>query len=336
MNPLLTIIIVHYKTPGLLADCLGSLYARPWGISFETIVADNASGDDSRERIMGAFPQVKWIDMGYNAGFARANNAGIRQSAGDAVLLLNPDTLVEDDAIEQCCRRLMASPYVACGVQLLNADRTWQSSGSYFVKGGLNTLLPVPYLGALVRSLGYRLNAKKTMLPEEVGTVEVDWVNGAFLMVKKSVMEKAGLLDEDFFLYSEEIEWCGRLRRQGPLCIYGDLRVLHLEGQSTNTAFNSGGKGYYNLFDRKGRQLMLSGFVRVRKQFGKRWFLFGLLFYLLGIPVFLGGWLLSKLFRGSRARFSFAQFRGYCANVFFIVSKAGIILRNRPHFYKVL
>src|SRR5438128_2375347 len=71
LNPLLTIIIVHYKTPGLLADCLRSIYARPWGISFEIIIVDNASGDDSRERIMGAFPQVKWIDMGYNAGFAR-------------------------------------------------------------------------------------------------------------------------------------------------------------------------------------------------------------------------------------------------------------------------
>jgi GT2 family glycosyltransferase len=119
-------------------------------------VVDNASGDDSRERIIGAYPDARWVQMDYNAGFARANNAGIRLSSGRIVLLLNSDTLIEERAIEGCCRELAASSYVAGGVQLLNADRTPQISGNYFMRGGLNYLLPLPYLGGLIKKAGNR------------------------------------------------------------------------------------------------------------------------------------------------------------------------------------
>src|SRR5579862_7635669 len=120
----LSIIIVNYKTPGLVTDCIETIYRETTGISYEVIVVDNASGDDSRQRIMGAFPDVRWIQMEYNAGFARANNMAIRQSSGASVLLLNSDTLIEDGAVEGCYRALAASPYVAAGVQLLNPDRS--------------------------------------------------------------------------------------------------------------------------------------------------------------------------------------------------------------------
>ncbi|HVV03782.1 MAG TPA: glycosyltransferase [Puia sp.] len=105
----LSIIIVNYKTPELVIDCLRTVYAQAGRPDFEVIVIDNASGDDSRERILHAFPNVRWSDMGYNAGFARANNAGIRMSQGDTVLLLNSDTLVEGDAITRCYELLAAS-----------------------------------------------------------------------------------------------------------------------------------------------------------------------------------------------------------------------------------
>ena len=332
----LSIIIVNYFSAKDICQCLETACRFLRCESYEWIIADNSSDVEGRQLVTGKYPFVRWIDMGYNAGFARANNKGIANATGDIVLLLNPDTLMRDDAIEQCFRRFAASEYIACGVQLLNADGSPQISGNYFIKGGINTLLPVPYLGALLRRLGYSLKVKKTNVPEATGHVEVDWINGAFVMVKKSSVEKAGMLDEDFFLYAEEIEWCGRLRKQGKLCIYGDLHVVHLEGQSANAAFDSRGKGYYNMYDRKGRQIMLSNFVRIRKQFGKGWFLFGLCFYLLGIPFFLVGLLLSKLFRGKGSKYSFTQFKGYCANVFFIAGKAGIILRNKPYFYKVI
>ena len=330
----LSIIIVNYKTPVLVLDCLRTVYAGTRGIVFEVIVVDNDSGDDSERRITDVFPLVRWIQMAYNAGFSRANNEGMRQSAGTVVLLLNSDTLIEGDAIGHSCRLLMESSYVACGVQLLNPDRTPQISGNFFMKGGLNYLLPLPYLGGLVKKAGNLFNVSAPHVPDAGSTVDVDWINGAFLMVKRTAFELAGLMDEDFFLYAEEAEWCSRLRKIGRMCIYGQFHVVHLQGASANETFGSAGKGYYNLYDRKGLQIMLSNFVRIRKQFGVGWFLVQLGFYWVDIPVFGFGLLLSALV--GRRRYSGAMLRGYCRNVGYITGRMGTIIRNKPYFYKVL
>lgn len=332
----LSIIIVNYRTPDLVIDCLRTVYEQAGSLAFEVLVVDNASGDNSRELILHAFSGVRWIAMEYNAGFARANNEGIRQSQANTVLLLNSDTLVEEGAIARCYEQFIASPYVACGVQLLNLDRTPQISGNFFMKGGLNYLLPLPYLGGLVKWAGELFKVDKPNIPEATTLVEVDWVNGAFLMVKKEAIAKAGLMDEDFFLYAEEIEWCSRLRRQGKIGIYGQLHVVHLQGASANDTFGSQGQGYYNLYDRKGLQIMLSSFVRIRKQFGTGWFLVQLACYLLEVPIFLVGVTLFRLFRGRHSRYSFFQFRQYCKNFMIVLGKSPVIIRNKPYFYKVL
>jgi GT2 family glycosyltransferase len=332
----LSIIIVNYKSPDLVLDCLHTVYLNTKDVVFEVILVDNASGDDSWEKITKAYPSVRWIQMDYNAGFARANNEGIRQSNGGIVLLLNSDTLAEDGAIGRCYDEFASSGYVACGVQLLNVDRTPQISGNFFMKGGLNYLLPLPYLGSLVKKAGLLFKVEKPNVPDAASLVEVDWINGAFLMVKKDAIEKAGLMDEDFFLYAEEAEWCSRLRRLGKICVYGQLHVIHLQGASANETFGSEGKGYYNLYDRKGLQIMLSTFVRIRKQFGVGWFALLLAFYILEIPVFFMGLLLLSIFRRGRGIFSFRQFRQYCKNIAIVMGKSFIIIRNKPYFYKVL
>lgn len=332
----LSIIIVNYKTPGLLVDCLRTVFTGRETIAPEVIVVDNASGDNSREIVTTAFPQVKWIPLSYNAGFARANNEGIRQSTGDVVLLLNSDTLNEDNAIENCYRKFIASPYVACGVQLLNADRTPQISGNFFMKGGLNYLLPLPYLGNFIKWLGNRVKVEKPNVPDSDALVEVDWINGAFLMVKKTAIEKAGLLDEDFFLYAEEAEWCSRLRKTGQLSIYGQYKVIHLQGESANEAFGSSGKGYYNLYDRKGLQIMLSNFVRIRKQFGAAWYLVQLAFYTFTIPVFYISSFIENIFRLRNPFAHFGMATRFAANVGRIWRFTPTILANKPYFYKVL
>ncbi|MGD5408145.1 hypothetical protein QUS89_22905, partial [Xanthomonas citri pv. citri] len=126
---------------------------------------------------------------------------------------------------------------------------------------------------------------------------EVDWISGAFLMVKKEGVEKAGLLDEDFFLYAEEVEWCSRLKKYGPLVIFGDLKLIHLEGATINKSQNIEEKGYYNLYDKKGLQLMVSNHVRVRKQYGTGSFLLLLLLYSFGVFVFFGCSTLHRLLR---------------------------------------
>ena len=332
----LSIIIVNYKTPGLVVDCLQTIHRETREVSYEVIVVDNASGDDSESQVLQAFPSTRWIAMDYNAGFARANNEGIRQSGGNIILLLNSDTLVEEGAIDGCYRLFADSDYVACGVQLLNSDRSPQISGNFFMKGGLNYLLPLPYMGAWVKKMGNLFKVDKPNVPNADSLIEVDWINGAYLMVKKAAVEKAGLMDEDFFLYAEEVEWCGRLRRLGKLCIYGQFHVVHLQGASANATFGSEGAGYYNLFDRKGLQIMLSNFVRIRKQFGIGWFLVQLFFYIVEIPVFGAGILFSRRSQKSTRRLSWSQFRGYCGNVGFVIRKSLIIIKNKPYFYKVL
>jgi hypothetical protein len=137
-------------------------------------------------------------------------------------------------------------------------------------------------------------------------------------------------------LYAEEAEWCSRIKKYGKLCIFGSVRVVHLQGEISSKTFNSSGKGYSNLFDRKGLQIMLSNLVRIRKQYGVGWFLFDLFFYILEIPFFFIGILLNKIFAPKKMKYFFPQFNGYCGNVFTIISLSPIIIRNKPHFYKVL
>jgi GT2 family glycosyltransferase len=241
----------------------------------------------------------------------------------------------EDDSLQKCYQFFSQSAYEGCGVQLLNPDKSPQISGGYFITGGLNNLLPLPILGWLFKWLGNLLKVKKTSLKNVDGIREVDWINGAFLMIKKDVLTKAGPLDEDFFLYAEEIEWCSRIRKSGKICIYGDLHAIHLQGETTNQAFDSSGKGYYNLYDKKGRQLVMSNFVRIRKQFGIGWFLFHLFCYLLEIPFFfLFVLVTATLF--IKTEYSFRKFKGYVSNLFYLMGKSRIILRNKPYFYKAL
>jgi GT2 family glycosyltransferase len=331
MSDSLSIIIVNYNSIELIKNCIASVYQFTNNLDFEILVVDNS--DSKKDEILHDFPHVRWVQMNYNAGFARANNEGIRQAKAEVILLMNPDTLVQDNAIELCFKRFVSSSYPGCGVQLLNPDGTPQISGNFFITGGVNNLLPLPFFGKLLKWLGTTLKVKKTNVPEAEGEQEVDWVNGAFLMVKKAAIEKAGLLDEDFFLYAEEIEWCSRLRKQGPLCIYGDLHIIHLQGETANETFGSSGKGYYNLFDKKGRQILLSNFVRIRKQYGVLWFLFHLLIYVIEIPFFLCIVLIQTII-GTKVRYNGTHFFGYVRNLFFLLSQALTIIKNKPHFYK--
>ena len=333
---LLSIIIINYKSAYLISNCIHSLIKYSGTNNYEIIVVDNDSKDNSEQLLTTQFPFVKWIQMSYNAGFARANNEGIRSANGSIVLLLNPDTLFSDNSLERCLSNFVLSSYVACGVQLLNEDGSPQISGNYAMKGGLNYLLPLPYTGAILKWIASILSVKKPNVPNATNTIEVDWINGAFLMVKNEVIYKAGLLDEDFFLYAEEAEWCSRLKKHGKLCIYGGCHVYHLQGEVSNDTFNSTGKGYYNLYDKKGLQIILSNLVRIRKEFGVGWFLFILLVYTITIPIFLIFGFIHNLFSFYKLSRFFSKWRGFTKNVFYIWKLSGTILQNKPHFYKVL
>ncbi|HUR10049.1 MAG TPA: glycosyltransferase family 2 protein [Flavitalea sp.] len=332
----LSIIIVNYKTPQLVVDCLRTVFEQTKTIEFEVIVVDNASGNHNRDMIITEFPSVKWIEMDYNAGFARANNEGIRKASGNVILLLNSDTLNENNAIENCYLDFSKDECLACGVQLLNPDRTPQISGNYFMTGGLNNLLSLTYIGKLIKGIGHLFNIKKPNISETNLRVEVDWINGAFLMVKKNAISQAGLLDEDFFLYAEEAEWCGRIRRYGKCCIYGRHHVIHLQGESAGSAFSTSEKGYKTLHDRKGLQIMLSNFVRLKKQFGTGWFFLQLLLYTAEVPVFFILRFFENIIRLRNLFNGFRDGSGYAANIFRLWKYVPHIVSGKPFFYKVL
>ena len=331
----LSIIIVNYKTAGLVVDCLHSIYQYDTS-QIEIIVVDNFSLDNLQHILEVDFPEVKFIQMGYNAGFARANNAGIKIAEGDAILLLNSDTINLDNAIAKSFNDFMNSDYAACGVQLLNEDRTPQISGNNLMIGGLNFLMPLPFVGSMLKYLAGLMKLKRPSIAETATTIEVDWVNGAYLMVKKAAYEKAGLMDEDFFLYSEETEWCSRIKKHGKICIFGEYNVVHLQGESSKSAFESAGKGYFNLFDKKGLQMMVSSFLRTRKELGLGWYFIHLFFYLLTIPVFAVGLLLSKSLTKNKSVYNYSQLKGFVTNIRTLLSLSGKMIKNKPYFYKML
>ena len=332
-----SIIIINYKSAKLVMDCVESIYRQASQYSFEIIIVDNDSKDDCEEKVMAAFPATRWLQTGYNAGFARANNAGIRIANGEYVLILNADTIITDGAIDKSLTLIkQATDAVGCGVQLLNTDGSNQISGAHFVTGGLNTLLPLPYLGKLIRYLGYRFKSAIPSVQTINDQIEVDWIVGAYILVKKETLQKAGLMDEEFFMYAEEIEWCSRLRKQGKLYLFAKPKVIHIGGGTSSdyytTAENENSK---NLWNKKGRQIIVSNMLRIRKQFGAGWFLIIAGTYLFEIPIFFICLLLHKIFTVNKATYTFKNWIDYVKNMGVLLRYFFKIYFNQPHFYKV-
>ncbi|MGI8584707.1 MAG: glycosyltransferase family 2 protein [Chitinophagaceae bacterium] len=332
----LSIIIINYKSAHHVLACIESIYRQTQKYSFEIIVVDNDSEDDSEAKIRSAFPNIIWLQSGYNAGFARANNSGIRASTGEYILVLNADTIILDNALDKTIDQFKTkTDAVACGVQLLNPDNTHQISGAYFKKGGLNVLLPLPYLGRFIRYLGYKMKTKIPSIKSVTAEQQVDWIVGAFIMVKKGVLERTGLFDEDFFMYSEEIEWCSRLRKHGTLYLFEAPKVIHIGGGTSGDYYNSDNDNSRNLWSKKATQIIISMLLRIRKQFGIFYYLLVCFFFIFEIPVFVIGLLIEKTFRGRNAKFTWENVSGYIANTGYIIKYFFRILLNKPFFYKV-
>jgi GT2 family glycosyltransferase len=333
----LSIIIINYKSAELVLNCVESIYLQTHQYYFEIIIIDNNSQDDCRKKLLEKYPAIQWLQLDYNAGFARANNAGITISKGEYILLLNADTIILDNAIDKSITLLKQhNEAVGCGVQLLNKDGTTQISGAHIVKGGLNTLLPLPYFGRLIRYLGYRFKSTIPSVQNINDIIEVDWIVGAYVLVKKEVLTKAGLLDNDFFMYAEEIEWCGRLGKQGKLYLFGEPKVIHIGGGTSSDYYSTTeNENSKNLWNKKGRQIIVSNMLRVRKQFGILWYLVIMGSYVFEIPVFFICLLIDKLFRWNKAKYSWKNFADYTKNIFVLSRYFFRMLINKPYFYKV-
>ena len=234
MLPRLSIVIVTYNSRAYIDRCLSSLVQHPLTIDHEILVVDNASTDGTAEDIRQRWTGIRVIDARANLGFARANNLGIRQTHGGLILLLNPDTIVPAGAIDRLIAALDArSDAAIAGPRLVKPDgRAELSFGAMLspfaelrqkvlVRGGERGLVAVAtYVEWLTRQ------------PRDV-----DWVSGACMLVRRADAEAAGLMDERFFMYVEDVDFCAAVRARGRKVLFAPAaEILHFRGQSRLTA----------------------------------------------------------------------------------------------------
>jgi len=225
----LSIIIISWNTADLLAQCLASIYAHPPQETFEVLVVDNASTDDSVAMVHRRFPQVQVLDNQENTGFARANNQAIRRSRGEYLLLLNPDTNVAPNALQTLVEWLENHPQTgAVGPRTLNPDGTLQIS-AYPAPTLMGELWRLLHLDQFHPYGVYAMDTWPLDAPRQV-----DALLGACLLLRRQVIEQIGLLDEAYFIYSEEIDLCYRLQTAGwQLYWLPTATIVHYGGQST-------------------------------------------------------------------------------------------------------
>lgn len=230
--PVLSILIVNWNVRDLLRRCLCSIFANLPPFPLEVIVVDNSSTDGSVEMVRTEFPQVRLIANPDNRGFPAANNQGLAIAQGRYVLLLNPDTEVVGDALEAMVAFADAHPDVGVvGPMLLNPDGTVQSSRRRFP-----TLMTAVFESTWLQPYApRRLLTRYYVLDRPDDEIQdVDWVTGAALMARREAIEQVGPLDEGFFMYSEELDWCRRFREAGWRVVYlPTARVVHYGGKSS-------------------------------------------------------------------------------------------------------
>lgn len=232
----LSVIIVNYNVSCFLEQALISVYKALKNVEGEVFVVDNNSVDNSLEMLANKFPQVHVIANKDNVGFAKANNQAIRISKGEYVLLLNPDTVVEEDTFEKCIRFMDETPDAGgLGVKMVN---------------GKGEFLPESKRGIPMPAVAfYKLFGLAKLFPksQRFGTYHLTYLDndkihsvevlaGAFMLMRRSVLNKVGLLDEDFFMYGEDIDLSYRILKGGYKNYYfPETRIIHYKGESTKT-----------------------------------------------------------------------------------------------------
>ncbi len=225
----LEIVIVSYNTAGELDACLASLHAAPPAGLQRITVVDNASTDGSPARVRANWPDVETIVLDRNAGYAAANNVALRRADAPLVLLLNSDTVTPPGAIDALVDRLLATGAVAAGPRLV--DRRGRPEVSFgpmlSVAAELGQRLRVRLAasdGRLARWYIARLVARER---------DVDWVSGACLLLQRTPAVEAGLLDERYFMYEEDVDLCAALRQRGGRVLFTPrAEIIHLRGAS--------------------------------------------------------------------------------------------------------
>lgn len=280
--PEVSVVIVNWNTRDLLRGCLASIRDQT-AVAHEVIVVDNASTDGSSAMVAAEFPEVRLIANTANHGFAGANNQGLAIARGRHLLLLNPDTVILDHAIDRTLVWLAGHPDVGCvGCQVLEGPQTIQRT-CFADPSPLNLL--VAEMGLMQLARFWSALGRSWYLDWDRRTErEVDVVSGMFMLVPRAVVEKVGLLDDAFFVYAEEADWCRRIREAGWRCVFAPVaQIIHLDGGSKSTS---------QIRSKMFVQLQKSHLIYARKHHGRAG-------YLAGKAIFLVSAALRGLFFGA-------------------------------------
>ena len=220
----ISIVIVSYNVCQLLDECLQSVERALQGIDGEVYVVDNRSSDGTVETLTPKYPDVHFIANEDNVGFSRANNQAIRLSSSEYVLLLNPDTVVFETTLRNCLAFMDAHPQAGgAGVRMLNREGEPAPES--------RRAIPTPWV-SLLKMLGFTHRYYMSKLPwDEPGRIEV--ISGAFCLLRRKALDHVGLLDEEFFMYGEDIDLSYRLLKGGWENWYLPYEIIHYKGEST-------------------------------------------------------------------------------------------------------
>ena len=243
----LSIIIVNYNVKDFLQSLLLSLNQALKNISHEIIIIDNASTDGSVELIRNNFSQVTLIDNKKNLGFSKANNLGLKISKGKYLLLINPDTLVSEDTLTGMIKFFDSHTEVGlAGCKILNPDGTLQLACRRSFPGPWTSFCKVTGLSTLFPKSKIFASYNLTYLDENK-SCEVDAVSGSFMMFTRKVYEEIGGLDEEYFMYGEDLEYCYRIQKAGYKIYYvASTQIIHYKGESTKRSSIDETKIFYN------------------------------------------------------------------------------------------
>lgn len=313
-----SIIIVAWNVREPLYNCLKSVNNETKGIDFEVIYIDNASKDGSVEMVIEEFPEVKVIQNEKNEGFIKANNQGIEISKGRYVLLLNSDTIILDNAIVKTIKFADTHPEAAVvGCKVLNPDRTLQNN-CFMYPSILNMFLSATYL--------YKIFPKSKFFGRERMTWwdfndvrEVETVCGCFSLVRKKAIRQVGLMDDMYFVYGDDPDWCYRFKQAGwKIMFTPEPKIIHYGGQTTRQKAE---KFFLQLY---GSRLIFMKRFEKKLTFPLACFLTGLFFFL-RVPV----WLSVAVFYKDKRRNSFLRAKTYLLGSYYCLTGWKKLLMNK-------
>lgn len=218
----LSIIIVNYKTPDLLLNCVNSINKSIVDFEFEIIIVDNDSNDNSEILIKSNFANIIWINNSTNEGFGRANNIGYKFSKGEYILLLNSDTLIFNDTLQKTIESFekLENDFVAATVVLKGEEGNVQKS-AFYANASFKEILTYNTLFDF-------------LFKPKIQNDKIRAIHGAFFLIKRNVIDEIGFFDPDFFMYSEEFDLCNRIIKNNyQLSILNEIYIIHLEGKSS-------------------------------------------------------------------------------------------------------